>query len=125
MHLGDPSGRDALAKLGATGVGDARPLASLDPPPALVPLFDAVRIRASVRFRHRGSDRTMIAGGPVVPPRSLVRRWGGTPTATRRGASGSTASRGCPSVGAEGSGSLPEGFDPSAFVPDEPWLTGG
>ncbi len=50
VHLGDPSGRDALAKLGATGLGEARPLASLDPPDALVPLFEAVRIRASVRF---------------------------------------------------------------------------
>ncbi|MHB1853130.1 MAG: WYL domain-containing transcriptional factor, partial [Acidimicrobiales bacterium] len=32
VSLGDPSGRDALAKLGASGVADARPLAQVDAP---------------------------------------------------------------------------------------------
>jgi len=124
VHLGDPSGRDALAKLGATGVGDAQPLASLDPPPALVPLFDAVRIRASVHFRHRGSDRTMSPAG------LWFRRghWYAVGWDADRDAPRSfrvDRIEGLPSVGAEGSGTLPEDFDPSSFVPDEPWLTGG
>ena len=43
VHLGDPSGRDALLKLGASGLAEARPVAALDPPESLVPLFDALR----------------------------------------------------------------------------------
>lgn len=124
VHLGDPSGRDALAKLGATGLGEARPMAWLDPPPALVPLFEAVRSRASVRFRHRGTDRTMTPAG------LWFRRghwyavgWDADRQAPRSFRVDRIEDR--PRVGAEGSGVLPEEFDPSSAVPEEPWLTGG
>jgi predicted DNA-binding transcriptional regulator YafY len=59
VHLGDPSGRDALAKLGASGVAEARPVAQVDAPAFLVPLFDAVRSQAEVRFTYHGSPRTL------------------------------------------------------------------
>ncbi len=59
VHLGDPSGRDALAKLGAYGVAEAAPIAALAPPAALVPLFAAVRAQAEVRFSYRGNERTV------------------------------------------------------------------
>jgi proteasome accessory factor BC len=124
VHLGDPSGRDALAKLGATGLSEARPLASLDPPPALVPLFEAVRNRATVQFRHRGADRRMTPAG------LWFRRghWYAVGWDTDRQAPRSfrvDRIEDLPRVGPEGSGTLPAGFDPDAVVPDEPWLTGG
>lgn len=59
VHFGDPSGRDALAKLGATGAADARPLAALAPPPALAMLFDAVRTRRELRFDYHGAPRVV------------------------------------------------------------------
>lgn len=59
VHLGDPSGRDALAKLGASGIAEARPVAQVDAPAALVPLFDALRSQAEVRFVYRGTARTL------------------------------------------------------------------
>ena len=59
VHLGDPSGRDALAKLGATGVAEARPVAQVDAPAALVALFDAVRSQAEVHFTYHGTDRSL------------------------------------------------------------------
>jgi proteasome accessory factor BC len=124
VHLGDPSGRDALAKLGATGLGEARPLASLAPPPALVPLFEAVRNRASVRFRHRGADRQMTPAGLWFRRGHwYVVGW----DADRQAPRSFRVDRieDLPVVGADGSGVLPEGFDPAAAVPDEPWLTGG
>src|SRR5271154_564973 len=62
VHLGDPSGRDALLKLGAAGLGDVRPIASLVPPPALIELFEAVRTHASAAFVYRSVERR---GAPV------------------------------------------------------------
>ena len=59
VSLGDPSGRDALAKLGASGVGGARPLAQVESPHALVPLFDALRAEAEVRFTYRATSRAV------------------------------------------------------------------
>ncbi len=124
VHLGDPSGRDALAKLGATGLGEVRPLASLDPPPALVPLFEAVRNRALVHFVHRGVERVMTPAG------LWFRRghWYAVGWDVDRRAPRSfrvDRIEDTPRVGPEGSGELPEAFDPDAAVPDEPWLTGG
>ncbi len=57
VHLGDPSGRDALLKLGASGLGDVRPVASMAPAAALIDLFEAVRTRAHVGFSYRGEER--------------------------------------------------------------------
>ncbi|MGH8980657.1 MAG: helix-turn-helix transcriptional regulator [Acidimicrobiales bacterium] len=59
VHFGDPSGRDALAKLGATGAADARPLAALAPPPALATLFDAVHARRELRFHYHDESRVV------------------------------------------------------------------
>ncbi|MGC8472167.1 MAG: helix-turn-helix transcriptional regulator [Acidimicrobiales bacterium] len=69
VSLGDPSGRDALAKLGASGVADARPVAQMDAPRALVELFDAVRSQAEVRFTYHARAR-------AVAPASLQFRAG-------------------------------------------------
>src|SRR6202034_3137503 len=57
VHLGDPSGRDALLKLGATGLGDVRHIASLVAPAALSELFEAVRTHATAAFAYRSQER--------------------------------------------------------------------
>ena len=62
VSLGDPSGRDALAKLGASGVGGARPVAQVEAPRALAALFDAVRSQAEVRFTYHGTSRAVAPG---------------------------------------------------------------
>jgi proteasome accessory factor BC len=63
VHLGDPSGRDALLKLGAAGLGDVRPMASLVPPAALIELFEAVRTHASATFTYRAEERRVAPVG--------------------------------------------------------------
>jgi len=63
VHLGDPSGRDALLKLGAAGLGDVRPIASMVPPAALIELFEAVRTRATAGFSYRGEPRRVAPVG--------------------------------------------------------------
>ncbi len=120
VHLGDPSGRHALLKLGATGVGEARPVASLVPPPALVPLFDAVRTHAEVTFSYRGERRR------VAPGRLAFRRGHWYLAGWDRGRDAARTFRvdrieGLPVPGEPGSGALPEGFDPVTAVPDDPW----
>jgi proteasome accessory factor C len=124
VHLGDPSGRDALLKLGATGLGDVRPIASMVPTPALIELFEAVRTKATAAFAYRtGRDRR-------VAPLGLWFRfghwylvaWDLDSSAVRtfrvdrvdgevtRDEAGS----------AEGAG-VPEGIDIEPALPDEPW----
>jgi len=123
VHLGDPSGRDALAKLGATGLFDTRPLASLDPPPALVPLFEAVQRRALVRFRHRGLERQMTPAGLWFRRGHwYVVGWDADRQAPRSFRVDRIEQ--APQLGPEGSGLLPVDFDPATAVPDEPWLAG-
>jgi predicted DNA-binding transcriptional regulator YafY len=63
VHLGDPSGRDALLKLGAAGLGDVRPIAAMVPPAALIELFEAVRVRAAASFSYRGEPRQVVPVG--------------------------------------------------------------
>ena len=63
VHLGDPSGRDALLKLGAAGLGDVRPIASMVPPAALIELFEAVRTRATAGFSYRAEMRRVAPVG--------------------------------------------------------------
>ena len=63
VHLGDPSGRDALLKLGAAGLGDVRPIAAMVPPAALIELFEAVRVRAAASFAYRGEPRQVVPVG--------------------------------------------------------------
>jgi predicted DNA-binding transcriptional regulator YafY len=63
VHLGDPSGRDALLKLGATGIVDARPVATVDSSPALASLYHALLSAATVTFTYHGGDRTVAPAG--------------------------------------------------------------
>jgi proteasome accessory factor C len=128
VHLGDPSGRDALLKLGASGLGDVRPIASMVPTPALIDLFEAVRTKSTAAFSYRtGRDRR-------VAPLGLWFRfghwylvaWDLDSSAVRtfrvdriegdvtRGEAGSA------------DGVVPEGegaVDVEAALPDEPWDT--
>jgi proteasome accessory factor BC len=123
VHLGDPSGRDALLKLGATGVAEARPVASLVPPPALVPVFDAVRVRAAVSFDYRGERRH-------VAPASVRFRGGRWYLVgwdlDRQAARTFRVDRidGRPTADEPGTGPVPDGFDAAAEAPEEPWRSG-
>ena len=123
VHLGDPSGRDALLKLGATGLGESRPLASFVPPAALVPLFEAVRTRARVQFSYRGERRDLAPGGLWFRHgRWYVVGWDAARDAPRTFRV--DRMEGVPSVGDPGSGALPEGFDVAGAAPEEPWRVG-
>ncbi len=57
VHLGDPSGRDALWRLGLPASAGVQPFADLAALPALPVLYDAVRRRATVTFDYRGDTR--------------------------------------------------------------------
>ncbi len=59
VHFEDPSGQDALWRLGVGGPHAPRPLAALPSLPALPLLFDALRARAVVRFTYRGARRAV------------------------------------------------------------------
>ena len=124
VHLGDPSGRDALLKLGAAGLGDVRPIASMLPSPALIELFEAVRTRATAEFTYRTDARRVAPVGLWFRfghwylvawdiDRSAVRtfRVDRIEGEVLRGESG----------GAE----VPEGVDVEAALPDEPWEAAG
>lgn len=119
VHLGDPSGRDALAKLGASGVADARLVAAIEPPPALVALFAALRSQAEVRFAYR-DERRVVAPATV---RFRAGRWYLVGWDRRRDAARTFRVDRIddePSVGSAGSGRLPQGAD-LALAPMEPW----
>ncbi|MGH9044893.1 MAG: helix-turn-helix transcriptional regulator [Acidimicrobiales bacterium] len=124
VNVGDPSGADGLAKLGATALGEARPLASLEAPSALPAVFEAVRTKAEVRFSYRGTSRAATLAG-------LWFRRGRWYSVGWMAEAGQTRVfrvdriEGEPELGAPGSGALPHDFDPEAAVPDEPWLVGG
>jgi len=123
VHLGDPSGRDALWRLGLPASAGARPVADLPALPALPVLHDALRSHATVRFDYRGEQRR-------VDP-ALLRFHGGWWYLV-----GHDLERGAPrtfrvdrmegdvSAGSPGSAVLPEGFDPDAALPDVPWRMG-
>ena len=57
VHLGDPSGRDALWRLGLPASAGTRPVAELPALPALPVLHGALRARATVSFDYRGERR--------------------------------------------------------------------
>ncbi len=124
VHLGDPSGRDALLKLGAAGLGDVRPIASMLPSPALIELFEAVRTRATAEFTYRGDARRVAPVGLWFRfghwylvawdiDRSAVRtfRVDRIEREVARGESGTAE--------------VPEGVDVEAALPDEPWEAAG
>jgi len=123
VHLGDPSGRDALLKLGATGVGESRPVASLIPPAALVPLFEALRSHAEVTFSYRGEARRVAPGGlSFRGGRWYLVGWDRARDAARTFRIDRI--EGSPVPGEPGSGRMPAGFDPATSVPDDPWRAG-
>ena len=123
VHLGDPSGRDALLKLGAAGLGDVRPIASMVPPAALIELFEAVRTRGTAGFAYRGETRLVVPVGLWFRfghwymvawdlDRSAVRTF-------RVDRIEGEVSRGEP-----GGAVVPEDVDVEAALPDEPWGAG-
>ncbi|MGH9093180.1 MAG: helix-turn-helix transcriptional regulator, partial [Acidimicrobiales bacterium] len=123
VHLGDPSGRDALLKLGASGLAEARPVAALVPPEALVPLFDALRGHAEVAFTYRGGARTVAPGGLWFRDgRWYLVGWDRDRSAARTFRVDRVEGR--PRLGAPGSGPVPDGFDPAGAAPEEPWRVG-
>ena len=120
VHLGDPSGRDALLKLGAAGLGDVRPIASMVPPAALIELFEAVRTRATAGFAYRGETRRVAPVGLWFRfghwymvawdlDRAAVRTF-------RVDRIEGEVSRGEP-----GGAQVPEDVDVEAALPEEPW----
>ena len=124
VHLGDPSGRDALLKLGAAGLGDVRPIASMVPSVALVELFEAVRTHAPAGFAYRGEARH-------VAPVALWFRFGRWYlVAWDRDRSAVRTFRidrieGEVVRGESGDAEVPGDVDVEAALPDEPWEAEG
>jgi len=124
VHLGDPSGRDALLKLGAAGLGDVRPIASMVPPAALIELFEAVRTRATAAYSYRGETRR-------VAPVGLWFRFGHWYLVAwdleRDAVRTFRVDRieGEVSRGEAASAEVPEDVDVEAALPDEPWEADG
>jgi predicted DNA-binding transcriptional regulator YafY len=123
VHLGDPSGRDALWRLGLPASAGVRPFADLAALPALPVLYDAVRRRASVTFAYRGDTRH------VAP--AVLRFRGGwwylvgfdldkLASRTFR----VDRMEGAPAAGEPGSAVVPDDFDPTTALPEEPWRMG-
>lgn len=123
VHLGDPTGRDALWRLGLPAPAGARPLAAVPALPALPVLWEARRRRAEVRFSYRGERRRVApavlrfrAGWWYLVGFDLDKGEGRTFRVDRMDDE--------PEMGETGSGELPPGFDPAAVLADEPWLMG-
>ena len=123
VHLGDPSGRDALWRLGLPAPTGAQPLAELPHLPALPVLWEALRARAVVEFPYRGDGRR-------VAPASL-RFHGGWwylvgLDLDKEAARTFRVDRmeDLPRVGPPDSGVLPEGFEPTTAIAEEPWRIG-
>ncbi len=130
-HLGEPTGRDALWKLGVAGESPQREgagplvdLAAVEGLAALPDLFDAVRRRATVEFAYRTESRH-------VDPAAIRFRSGhwylvgfdrvrGEPRTFRV-----DRIDGPPRAGADGSAELPIGFDAGSVFERAPWQFGG
>jgi predicted DNA-binding transcriptional regulator YafY len=124
VHLADPSGRDALLKLGATGLGEVRPIAALVTPRALVDLFEAVRTHSVASFSYRRAARR-------VAPAGLWFRFGHWYLVAwdleREAVRTFRVDRieDAVTLGEAGGGVLPEGIDVRSSLPDEPWRAEG
>lgn len=123
VHLGDPSGRDALWRLGLPAPVGARPVAELPALPALPVLWDALRAQATVQFSYRGEPRQVA---PVV-----LRFRGGWwylvgLDLDRQAARTFRVDRmdDLPRLGPPGSAELPDDFEPTTALADEPWTIG-
>jgi predicted DNA-binding transcriptional regulator YafY len=123
VHLGDPSGRDALWRLGLPASAGVQPFADLAALPALPVLYDAVRRRATVTFDYRGDAR-------AVAPALLRFRGGwwylvGFDLDKEASRTFRVDRMECePTVGEPGSAVMPDDFDPEAALPEEPWRMG-
>ncbi len=111
-------------KLGASGLGDVRPVAALVPSAALIELYEAVRTRATARFAYRGEPR-------LVAPVGLRFRFGhwylvawdlerAAQRTFRVDRIDGEVERAEP-----GGAEVPEDLDVDAAVPDEPWEAAG
>src|ERR1039458_3783027 len=124
VHLDDPSGRDALLKLGATGLGEVRPIATLVTPRALVDLFEAVRTHTVASFSYRQRARR-------VAPAGLWFRFGHWYLVAwdleREAVRTFRVDRIEDAVllHTPGDAVLPEGIDIRGSLPDEPWRSEG
>ncbi len=124
VHLDDPSGRDALLKLGATGLGEARPIATLETPRALIDLFEAVRTQAVASFSYRQTARR-------VAPAALWFRFGHWYLVAwdleREAVRTFRVDRieDAVALATPGAAPLPEGIDIRGSLPDEPWRVEG
>jgi proteasome accessory factor C len=123
VHLGDTGGRDALWRLGLPASAGVQPLAALPALPALPRLHGALGSRATVSFSYRGEQRR-------VDP-ALLRFHGGwwylVGYDRDRGAPRTfrvDRMEGLPSEGSPGSAELPQGFDLTEVLRDEPWKMG-
>jgi predicted DNA-binding transcriptional regulator YafY len=123
VHVGDPSGRDALWRLGIPSPRSLAPVAALPSLPALPGLFEAVRSRSHVSFGYRGETREVDPG--------LLRfrqgRWYLVGLDRDRGAPRTfrvDRIEGIPIAAERGSGALPDDFDAEGALPDEPWKVG-
>jgi proteasome accessory factor B len=123
VHLGDPSGRDALWRLGLPAPTGARPVADVPALPVLPVLWDALRSRSEVGFSYRGEPRR------VAP--ATLRFFGGWwylvgLDLDKEAARTFRVDRmeGVPHTGAPGSGELPPDFEPTTALADEPWRIG-
>ncbi len=123
VHLGDPSGRDALWRLGLPASVGAQPVAQLPAIPALADLHAALRAHATVTFSYRGEHRS-------VDPALLRFRGGwwylvgidrdrGAPRTFRV-----DRIEGLPVAGPPDSAEIPPDFDPTSELPDAPWKIG-
>jgi proteasome accessory factor B len=123
VHLGDPTGRDALWRLGLDAPAGRRPVADLPALPALPVLFQAVRNHAEASFSYRG-DRRRVAPAQL---RFRAGRWYLVAhDLDRQAARTFRVDRldGPVTVGEAGSASLPDDFDADAALPETPWAVG-
>jgi proteasome accessory factor B len=123
VHLGDPSGRNALWRLGLPAAAGVQPFADLTALPALPVLYEAIRRRAAVAFDYRGDERHVApallrfrGGWWYLVGFDLDKEASRTFRVDRMG--GQTA------VGEAGTAVMPEDFDPGAALPEEPWRMG-
>jgi predicted DNA-binding transcriptional regulator YafY len=131
VHLGEPTGHDALSKLGA--VADAPRLGMLTVPvvdlpspaslPALPALYEALRQSATLTFGYRGEERH------VDPAGMRFRRGQWYLVGLDRDRHGPRTFRvdrveGTPAAGTPGSAHLPDGFDVGEASSFDPWQFG-
>ncbi len=123
VRLGGAGGEEALWKLGGVAA-PAEPLVDLPSSPTLPALREAVRRRARVRLRYHGRNRTL-------EPVGLLFRDGFWYVNARDEGQELVKNfrvdriEGDVEVGEPAAFSPPEGFDPSAALPTEPWQLGG